>query len=142
MNTCMVSRNRLPSAPTPCVCRTGRDIISSFYEERLGGHYLVTVTPLFNAQGEVTGSVHTAKDITESKRAEEALKDTNAKLQALINTIPDMVIFKDVVGRHVVVNRAVEEVTGHAGTRSREKPSRSCCLLVLPRLAGRATKRR
>ena len=48
------------------------------------------------------------------KKANEAFADINTRLQALINTIPDMVIFKDVVGRHVVVNRAVEEVTGHA----------------------------
>jgi len=48
------------------------------------------------------------------KMAKEAFADINTRLQALINTIPDMVIFKDVVGRHVVVNRAVEEVTGHA----------------------------
>ena len=47
------------------------------------------------------------------KRAKEAFADINTRLQALINTIPDMVIFKDIVGRHVVVNRAVEEVTGH-----------------------------
>ena len=45
--------------------------------------------------------------------AEAALRDTNARLLALINTVPDMVIFKDVAGRHVIVNKAVEEVTGH-----------------------------
>jgi PAS domain S-box-containing protein len=45
--------------------------------------------------------------------AEEALRDKNAQLLSLINTMPDMVIFKDVTGRHVIVNKAVEEVTGH-----------------------------
>jgi PAS domain S-box-containing protein len=49
----------------------------------------------------------------QEKEAKEAFADINTKLQALINAIPDMVVFKDVVGRHVVVNRAVEEVTGH-----------------------------
>jgi PAS domain S-box-containing protein len=68
---------------------------------------------LFDWDGKPT-ILSVARDITERKRAEEALKDMNAKLRALINTIPDMVIFKDIVGRHVVVNRAVEEVTGHA----------------------------
>jgi PAS domain S-box-containing protein len=48
------------------------------------------------------------------KKAKEAFADINTRLQALINTIPDMVIFKDVEGRHVVVNRAVEGVIGHA----------------------------
>jgi PAS domain S-box-containing protein len=45
--------------------------------------------------------------------AERALQEKNAQLLSLINTMPDMVIFKDVAGRHVVVNKAVEEVTGH-----------------------------
>jgi PAS domain S-box-containing protein len=49
------------------------------------------------------------------KSAEGALRITNDRLLALINTMPDMVIFKDISGRHVIVNRAVEEVTGHAG---------------------------
>ena len=47
------------------------------------------------------------------RSAEAALQDTNARLLALINTMPDMVIFKDVAGRHVIVNKVVEEVTGH-----------------------------
>ena len=116
--TCYEHVHGLTEPPSFCphsLClQDGQGHSAELYEERLGGHYLVTVTPLFNAQGEVTGSVHTAKDITESKRAEEALKDINAKLRTLINTIPDMVVFKDLVGRHMVVNRAVEEVTGHA----------------------------
>ncbi|HEX8949710.1 MAG TPA: PAS domain S-box protein [Dissulfurispiraceae bacterium] len=38
--------------------------------------------------------------------------ESNAKLLALIQAIPDMVFFKDVRGRHVLVNKAVEEFIG------------------------------
>lgn len=54
------------------------------------------------------------RDITERKQAEDALGNTNARLRALIQTIPDMVMFKDTAGRHLIVNRKVEEVTGHS----------------------------
>jgi PAS domain S-box-containing protein len=63
------------------------------HEERLGGDFLVTTTPLLNLQGQMTGTVHVARDITERKRAEAALRmakeaaesATNAKSQFLAN---------------------------------------------------------
>jgi PAS domain S-box-containing protein len=53
------------------------------------------------------------QEIDERTRAEGALKETNAKLQALIEVIPDIVIFKDVAGRHLLVNKAAGIITGH-----------------------------
>jgi PAS domain S-box-containing protein len=54
------------------------------------------------------------RDITEHKRADKELKELNANLQALINAMPDMVVFKDLQGRYLVVNKALEEYTGVA----------------------------
>ena len=53
------------------------------------------------------------RDITERKRLDEVLRKTTTRLYSLIQSIPDMVIFKDREGRHVLVNRSVEELTGH-----------------------------
>ncbi len=52
------------------------------------------------------------RDITQHKRADKKLMELNANLQALINAIPDMVVFKDVRGRYIAVNKAVETFTG------------------------------
>ena len=70
--------------------------------------------PFRNEKDEIVALLGITRDVTDRKRAEEALKKTNAQLQTLIHTIPDMVVFKDVAGRHVIVNKAVEEVTGHS----------------------------
>ncbi len=52
------------------------------------------------------------REIDERIRTETALEETNAKLHALIQSMPDMVVFKDVEGRHLLVNRVVENLTG------------------------------
>ena len=44
------------------------------HEERLGGDFLVTTSPLFDETGERVGSVHIAHDITERKRTEEVIR--------------------------------------------------------------------
>jgi PAS domain S-box-containing protein len=59
----------------------GREHTIEVYEQRCGGHFLVTCTPLFDPHGQRIGSVHVARDITERKRAEEALRDLNATLE-------------------------------------------------------------
>ena len=57
----------------------GREHATEFREERLGGDFLVSTTPLFDPEGRMTGSVHVARDITERKRAEEALQLSEEK---------------------------------------------------------------
>ncbi len=57
-------------------------------------------------------SIGVFRDITDRKQVEETLKLAHTRLRTLIQAIPDMVIFKDTRGRHLMVNKATEEVTG------------------------------
>jgi len=59
----------------------GQEHASELHEERLGGDFLVTTTPLFDAAGEMIGSVHVSRDITERKKAEARISALNAELQ-------------------------------------------------------------
>jgi len=58
----------------------GQVHIEEVYEERLGGWYLVSVSPIHGAKGQVIGSVHIAYDISARKKAEEDLKQAYEKL--------------------------------------------------------------
>ncbi len=64
------------NAPSPG-CRNAQTLLAELpitqeVEERhLGGTFLVTTSPFRNAEGQVLGSVHIARDITELKRLEE-----------------------------------------------------------------------
>src|SRR5208337_4065344 len=53
----------------------GKEHSAEVCEERIGGHYMVSVSPLYNTAGKLTGSVHVARDITERKKSEKE-KDT------------------------------------------------------------------
>jgi len=71
----------------------GREHTVELRAERLEADYLVSTTPLLNLQGQMTGTVHVARDITERKRVEKELRRakeaaeaaTRAKSQFLAN---------------------------------------------------------
>lgn len=77
------------------------------------------------------GVVYVAIDITERKRIEEALRDSESKWRQLVETAPDFILTVDREGRILFINRvvpglSVEEVTGssaynHMPVESREK---------------------
>jgi len=47
--------------------KDGQEHVERVYEERLGGDLLVSTTPLKDVQGQVIGSVHVARNLTEQK---------------------------------------------------------------------------
>jgi PAS domain S-box-containing protein len=59
--------------PTACphtlLLQDHQEHTAELHEERLGGDFIVTVSPLWGTDGEFLGSVHIARDITERKRA-------------------------------------------------------------------------
>ena len=64
----------------------GREHSAEIHEELLGGDFLVTTTPLLDEQGNVFGSVHVAHDITERKKAREALEKEHRSLKHLLQS--------------------------------------------------------
>jgi PAS domain S-box-containing protein len=46
------------------------------------------------------------------KQTEETLQEINARLNALVEAIPDIIYFKDAQGRNLVVNKAYQELLG------------------------------
>ncbi|WP_019501399.1 PAS domain S-box protein [Pseudanabaena sp. PCC 6802] len=62
--------------------------------------------PLHNLQGEVVGVLGTYQNISDRKRTEQQLQDSEAKLQAILNGSSSVVYVKDLEGRHTFVNQA------------------------------------
>ena len=59
----------------------GCEHVEELHEDRLGGDFLVTTTPLLDEKANRVGSVHIAHDITERKRMEEGLRKSEEQLK-------------------------------------------------------------
>jgi len=59
----------------------GQEHSAEVHEDRLGGDFFVTCTPLRDPAGKLIGSVQVARDITDRKRAEAQLQRSAAELQ-------------------------------------------------------------
>jgi formate hydrogenlyase transcriptional activator len=70
-----------PQCPHRQVMESGKPVTEEFFEPRRGKYLQVSASPIWNAQNEVTGSVHIVKDVTERKRAEEALQKAHDELE-------------------------------------------------------------
>src|SRR5882724_5831747 len=74
----------------------------------------LTVSPLFNQSGKVAGASKVARDITERKLAQQALRETTARLRTVTETAVDGVILIDARGVVLMFNPACEKLFGYS----------------------------
>ncbi len=68
----------------------GKEHVAELHEERLGGDFLVTTTPLLDEEGRMIGSVHVSRDITERKKAEAKIRDLNEELKESVAQLEEV----------------------------------------------------
>ena len=77
---------------------------------------LTSKLPLRNSKGEISGLLGTYLDITERKRAEEALRESEERFAGAFEYAPIGVALVSPVGRWLKVNRALCELVGYSET--------------------------
>jgi PAS domain S-box-containing protein len=91
----------------------GIEHTAEIHEERLGGDFLVSVLPLLGPRGELLGSVHVCRDITERKQAEEALLESENKFKSFAEqALAGIYIIQDGVFKYV--NPQFAQMFGYA----------------------------
>jgi len=95
---------------------TKKEQAEEMYVDTLGGYFSITVSPIYDSEGRSTGSVHVARDITEHKMAEDAIRsklefeDTLLKVSSRFVGVADLnsVINESLadVGRLAIADRA------------------------------------
>ena len=74
----------------------------------------MSATPLIDQNGEVTGAIESVRDVTDQKKVQRALRESNAYLDTVINTLADPLFIKDRNHRFVKLNNSFCQFTGHS----------------------------
>jgi PAS domain S-box-containing protein len=69
--------------PHSQLLKDGSGHTTEVHEDNLGGDFIVSVSPLYDLDGKLIGSVHVARDITKRKKAEEQIKNLLEETQQL-----------------------------------------------------------
>lgn len=73
---------------------------------------LITKFPVFDKAGRLTGVGSIAIDISESRKMEQALRESETLLRLIIDNAPAMINLRDLDGRYLLVNEAFARARG------------------------------
>jgi len=87
--------------------------LSEIFEPSLGVYLEVSCSPIYNEHGEISGTIHIAKNINERKQAEEALQKSEEKHRLLSEYTWDWIYWLDNDYHFVYSSPSCERITGY-----------------------------
>jgi len=85
--------------------------VPKVYQGR-GAYLWGTSSPLYDQGGNIIGAIQSIRDISDRKRAQEAVTQQLHFQQMLIDTIPSPIFYKDIHGKYLGCNAAFETCLG------------------------------
>ena len=98
-----------PSCPHSLTLLDDREHQMEIHEDRLGGDFSVTTSPLVDSEGKMAGIVHVARDVTAHRKAEEKLR-RRAEFEQVISRISSRFIRLGSENLDEGIQQALEEI--------------------------------
>ncbi|MGQ9507153.1 MAG: PAS domain S-box protein [Candidatus Bathycorpusculaceae bacterium] len=92
---------------------TSRYEIALYHKDGKPRILQVSASPLWNEKGEYEGAISIIMDVTERRKMEEKLKESEERLKRLIEYAPDAIYLNDLQGRFLDGNKQAEALIGY-----------------------------
>ncbi len=102
-----------PKCPHAQLLKTQQCCTSEFFESKLGLFIEASASPILTSNGELNGSVHVIKNITDRKKTEEQLKESKQRFQDVVFSSNDWIWEIDNKGRYSYASGRVKDLLGH-----------------------------
>jgi len=101
------------ACPHKALLEDGHGHQSDIYEERLDVWLQVTVTPLYDDNNELAGSIHIARDITQQKRSEQAHRESEERYHHLSEATMEGVLLSE-DSTIIAANQVLADMMGYS----------------------------
>src|SRR3954469_248799 len=82
------------------------------YTTESGLELQIKIVPVHDEDGEAVGVMTVSHDVSESRRTDQALRETQERLQAILDYAPAVIYLKDAKGQFVLANHGLEDLLG------------------------------
>ena len=87
-------------------------LVAEAYVPRMNTILWAVAAILYDSEGNRMGAIESLRDISERKRAEDLVRESERRLADIIDFLPDATLVIDVEGKVIAWNRAIEAMTG------------------------------